>query len=152
MSYGRFFEGGQGAATIVSVKERMIGISQMNSEGRMEFPRQLVIGEEDPLVCQAVNPDGDDYDDLRGTWNQRNSRKQYPHAIVQPTRTSQVAAVITCAALWYLLLLLSARQQYPSWSQQENTFSSNPTHTTNRKRTVGVSKPSGIHFVGVNQW
>ena len=41
--------------------------------------------------------DGDDYDDLRGTWNQRNSRKQYPHAIVQPTRTSQVAAVITCA-------------------------------------------------------
>ena len=64
MSYGRFFKGEPNAVVIVSAGERMMGISQMNSERRIEFPRQLSIGEGDPLVCAAVNLDGDSYDEL----------------------------------------------------------------------------------------
>ena len=64
MAYGRFFAGDRNSVAIVSAEERTMGISQMNSEGRIEFPRQLVIGNGNPLVCQAVNLDGDDYDEL----------------------------------------------------------------------------------------
>lgn len=64
MSYGHFFEGDQDAVAIVSAGERLMGISQMNPDGRVEFPRQLAIGEGDPLVCRAVNLDGDGYDEL----------------------------------------------------------------------------------------
>ena len=41
-----------------------MGISKMSPEGRIEFPRQLMIGAGDPLVCKAVNLDGDNYDEL----------------------------------------------------------------------------------------
>lgn len=64
MAYGHFFEGDQKNVAITSAGERTMGITRMNSEGRIEFPRQLVIGEGDPLVCQAVNLDGDGYDEL----------------------------------------------------------------------------------------
>lgn len=64
MSYGHFFEGDPNAVVLLSVGERMMGISQMGPEGRIQFPRQLAIGEGDPLVCSAVNLDGDDYDEL----------------------------------------------------------------------------------------
>lgn len=64
MSYGHFFEGDRNSVAVVSAGERTMGIAQMNLEGRIEFPRQLVIGTGDPLVCQTVNLDDDDYDEL----------------------------------------------------------------------------------------
>ena len=64
MTYGKFFQGDKKDIVIVSAGESTMGISKMSSEGRIEFPRQLKIGEGNPLVCRAVNPDGDDYDEL----------------------------------------------------------------------------------------
>lgn len=64
MSSGHFFKGDKNDIVIVSAGERMMGISRMSPEGRIEFPRQLAIGEGNPLVCRAVNLDGDDYDEL----------------------------------------------------------------------------------------
>lgn len=63
MARGRFFEGVQDVI-FVSAGERMMGLSRMGHEKRLEFPKQLTIGDGDPLVCQAVNLDGDDYDEL----------------------------------------------------------------------------------------
>ncbi len=64
MSYGHFFEGDHRTLAIVSAGESMMGISHMSPEGRIEFPRQLNIGEGDPLVCEAVDLDRDGYHEL----------------------------------------------------------------------------------------
>lgn len=64
MTHGRFFKSAPKNIIIVSAGEGTMGISQMNPEGRIEFPRQLTVGEGDPLVCSAVNLDRDDYDEL----------------------------------------------------------------------------------------
>jgi len=64
MTHGRFFKGDRDSVVILSAGERMMGISRMSPEKRIEFPRQLNIGDGDPLVCQAINLDGDDYHEL----------------------------------------------------------------------------------------
>lgn len=64
MSYGRFFEGNDPAIAIVSVEEQIMGISLMNEGGRIQFPRQIMNGAGDPLVCQAVDLDEDGYHEL----------------------------------------------------------------------------------------
>lgn len=64
MASGNFFEENSGSVIILSAGEQTIGISQMHSNGRMLFPRQLQISEGDPLVCNTVNLDGDNYDEL----------------------------------------------------------------------------------------
>lgn len=64
MASGRFFEDTQETVVIVSASEKAIGLTQMDTSGRISFPRQLVIGQGDPLVCQALDLDADGYDEL----------------------------------------------------------------------------------------
>lgn len=64
MASGRFFKEKRDSVVLVSAGEKTIGLSQMDRGGRISFPRQLVIGEGEPLVCEAVDLDGDGYDEL----------------------------------------------------------------------------------------
>ena len=61
---GLFFKNNRAAVVVVSAGEKTIGLSQMDRGGRLSFPRQLLIGEGEPLVCEAVDLDGDGYDEL----------------------------------------------------------------------------------------
>jgi hypothetical protein len=64
MASGHFFKDDQDTVVIVSAGEKTMGVSQMDSSGRISFPRQLVISEGKPLVCEAVDLDEDGYDEL----------------------------------------------------------------------------------------
>lgn len=61
---GRFFKDDRAAVVVVSAGEKTIGLSQMDRGGRLSFPRQILIGDGEPLVCEAVDLDGDGYDEL----------------------------------------------------------------------------------------
>ena len=61
---GHFFKDDRDTVVIISAGEKTVGLSQMNKAGRISFPRQLVVGEGDPLVCEAVDLDADGYDEL----------------------------------------------------------------------------------------
>jgi len=61
---GLFFRQDRAAVVVVSAGEKTIGLSQMDRGGRLSFPRQLLIGGGEPLVCEAVDLDGDGYDEL----------------------------------------------------------------------------------------
>lgn len=61
---GLFFKNDRAAVVVVSAGENTIGLSQMDRGGRLSFPRQLSIGEGEPLVCEAVDLDDDGYDEL----------------------------------------------------------------------------------------
>jgi hypothetical protein len=64
MASGHFFKEDQDTVVIVSAGEKTMGVSRMDPGGRISFPRQLVIGEGEPLVCEAVDLDEDGYDEL----------------------------------------------------------------------------------------
>ncbi len=61
---GHFFKEKRDSVVLVSAAEKTIGLSQMGGGGRISFPRQLVIGAGEPLVCEAVDLDDDGYDEL----------------------------------------------------------------------------------------
>ena len=61
---GHFFDDERESVVVMSAGEKTVGVSHLNQEGRIAFPRQLMVGEGDPLVCQAVDLDADGYDEL----------------------------------------------------------------------------------------
>jgi hypothetical protein len=61
---GHFFTEERDSVVIVSAGEQTTGLSQMDPGGRLLFPRQLMLGDGEPLVCEAVDLDGDGYDEL----------------------------------------------------------------------------------------
>ncbi len=61
---GRFFEAKSEGVVALSREEGTLGYSDFAARGRLSFPRLLKIGEGDPLVCEAVDLDGDDFDEL----------------------------------------------------------------------------------------
>ena len=64
MASGHFFKDDQDTVVIVSAAEKTMGVSQMDTSGRLSFPRQLVIGDGEPLVCASVDLDDDGYFEL----------------------------------------------------------------------------------------
>ncbi|TVP79134.1 MAG: VCBS repeat-containing protein [Puniceicoccaceae bacterium] len=62
---GRFFDSAEEGVVALSREEKTLGISYYDSQGRLSFPRLIEIGESgDPLVCHAVDLDGDGFDEL----------------------------------------------------------------------------------------
>ena len=64
MASGHFFKDDQDTVVIVSAVEKTMGVSQMDKSGRISFPRQLMLGDGEPLVCAAVDLDEDGYNEL----------------------------------------------------------------------------------------
>jgi hypothetical protein len=64
MTCGRFFKDSQERLVMVSVAEKTMGLSFQDAGGRLSFPRELLVGSGDPLVCEAVDLDRDGYDEL----------------------------------------------------------------------------------------
>jgi len=64
LAMGRFHKGKRQSLIATSAEEKAIGVSRLDEKGRLTFPRQLQIGEGDPVVCEAVDLNGDGYDEL----------------------------------------------------------------------------------------
>ena len=64
MTSGRFFVDDCDRVVVISAGEKTVGLSHLNPDGRLAFPRQLMVGDGDPLVCQAVDLDADGSDEL----------------------------------------------------------------------------------------
>jgi len=61
---GRFFESEREAVVALSAEEKTLGLSRLEPTGRVGFPRLVGIGSGEPVVCEAVDLDGDGYDEL----------------------------------------------------------------------------------------
>lgn len=61
---GRFFESEREAVVALSAEEKTLGLSRLESTGRVGFPRLIEIGSGEPVVCEAVDLDQDGYDEL----------------------------------------------------------------------------------------
>ena len=48
----------------LSLEEKTLGLSQLDSGGRLTFPRLIEVGRGAPLVCEVVDLDQDGYDEL----------------------------------------------------------------------------------------
>lgn len=64
LAAGRFFESSREAVVALSQEEKMLGLSWLESGGRVTFPRWIEIGTGEPVVCQAVDLDQDGFDEL----------------------------------------------------------------------------------------
>lgn len=65
LSAGRFYEKGRARALMVSEREQVLGMSAMDRAGRLSFPERIELAEGVlPLVCEAVDLDGDGLDEL----------------------------------------------------------------------------------------
>ncbi|MDQ8193456.1 VCBS repeat-containing protein [Coraliomargarita sp. SDUM461004] len=64
LTAGRFFDSERDALIALSREEKTLGVSQYDASGRISFPRLLAIGQGEPLVCEAVDLDGDGYFEL----------------------------------------------------------------------------------------
>ncbi|WPJ96898.1 VCBS repeat-containing protein [Coraliomargarita algicola] len=64
LTAGRFFDSKQDAVVALSREEKHLGVSQYDSSGRLSFPHLIEIGEGEPLVCEAVDLDGDGHAEL----------------------------------------------------------------------------------------
>lgn len=61
---GRFFRGKDEVVIALSQKEKTLGVSRYDKSGRLSFPRLIQVAEGEPLVCGAINLDGDEFDEL----------------------------------------------------------------------------------------
>ncbi|MGB0744514.1 MAG: FG-GAP and VCBS repeat-containing protein, partial [Opitutales bacterium] len=57
LSIGRFFADSRERLVVLSENEKTLGLSELDSRGRLTFPRQLKIGEGDPVVTTALDLD-----------------------------------------------------------------------------------------------
>lgn len=64
LTAGRFFSDNEEAIVALSLTEKTLGVSQFDQSGRVSFPHLIQIGEGESLVCEAVDLDGDGYDEL----------------------------------------------------------------------------------------
>lgn len=64
LTAGRFFDAKRDALVALSRDEKTIGLSQYDRSGRVSFPRLIEVGSGEPLVCEAIDLDGDGYDEL----------------------------------------------------------------------------------------
>ncbi|MBT61974.1 MAG: hypothetical protein CML13_02015 [Puniceicoccaceae bacterium] len=64
LTAGHFYESKQAAVVALSREEKNLGVSQYDASGRLSFPRLIEIGAGEPLVCEAVDLDGDGRDEL----------------------------------------------------------------------------------------
>ena len=61
---GRFFREKNEVVIALSLGEKTLGVSRYDKSGRLSFPRLLEVAEGEPLVCEAINLDGDEFDEL----------------------------------------------------------------------------------------
>lgn len=64
LAVGRFYESSRENLVVLSEAEKTMGLSGLDEAGRLSFPRQLKIGEGEPVVTSAVDVDHDGYDEL----------------------------------------------------------------------------------------
>ena len=64
LSGGRFFREKDEAVIALSRGEKTLGVSRYDKSGRLSFPRLIQVAEGEPLVCEAINLDGDEFDEL----------------------------------------------------------------------------------------
>lgn len=64
LSTGRFFSEPRDSLIVLSETEKTMGLSELDPSGRLTFPRQLKIGQGDPVVTTAVDVNGDGADEL----------------------------------------------------------------------------------------
>lgn len=64
LAAGRFFDSSREAVVALSQVEKTLGLSRLESGGRMTFPRLIELGSGEPIVCQAVDLDQDGFDEL----------------------------------------------------------------------------------------
>lgn len=64
LAAGRFHEAGRESLIVLSEAEKTLGRSELDSGGRLTFPRQMQIGSGDPVVASAADLNGDGYDEL----------------------------------------------------------------------------------------
>ncbi len=64
LTAGRFLGEKQASVVVISAEEKSLGISRLTDSGRLSFPAEINFGRGDPLVCAAVDPDGDGRDEL----------------------------------------------------------------------------------------
>jgi hypothetical protein len=64
LAAGRFFESEREALVALSREETTLGLSILDSDGRVTFPRLIRVGSGETLVCEAVDLDQDGYAEL----------------------------------------------------------------------------------------
>jgi hypothetical protein len=64
MASGQFYKGAGEEIVMISADEKSIGISQMGEGGRLLFPQAMPFDLGDPVVCEALDLDGDALDEL----------------------------------------------------------------------------------------
>lgn len=64
MASGQFYKGDGEDVVMISADEKSIGISQMGEGGRLLFPKAMPFELGDPVVCEALDLDGDALDEL----------------------------------------------------------------------------------------
>ena len=70
----------------VSAAEKMLGISQLDSAGRLSFPKSIKIGEMSPLACEAIDINSDGWHEL-ALVTERPGKKYFLSVIVPMERT-----------------------------------------------------------------
>ena len=95
LAAGRFFETDREAVVALSRDEKMIGLSQYDKSGRVSFPRLINVGEGEPIVCAAVDLDGDGYSEL-ALVNESEEGRQL--VIAKPAQRKKLTSV------WEILL------------------------------------------------
>lgn len=64
LTSGRFFKGREDSLIVISEEEKTLGLTRYDKSGRLSFPRQLKVGEGNPVCSQAIDLEGDGYDEL----------------------------------------------------------------------------------------
>lgn len=64
LSAGRFFEDMGDVIVALSEAEKNLGLSQYDVSGRVSFPRLISVGTGESVVCEAIDLDGDGFDEL----------------------------------------------------------------------------------------
>lgn len=86
---GRFFEDKEEAVIALSREEKTLGVSRYEKGGRLSFPRLIEVAEGDPLVCEAVNLDGDAFDELALVQETKQGRQL---VIAKPAQREKISS------------------------------------------------------------
>lgn len=90
LTAGRFFESPRSDLVVVSDEEKTLGLSRLNESGRISFPKEVFGVREAPLLAEAVDLDGDGFDELALVT--QNESGEYRLHVLEPESTEDSAS------------------------------------------------------------